>query len=183
LRTTGDPFGPPRKGTPGENEKCEKFAVYESRSIDYDERSIAASNGGRTLRERREDVSKSYGSILTSWGRLLEAVERERDLLPDLSAERAAMAEILAAARHAQAKQDYHRGERQRATQKLKEALERGADVARQLRAGAVLGLTPRNEKLATFQVKPLRKRETPKAKDPQPLGQAAITTDAAGDP
>lgn len=100
-----------------------------------------------------------YGSVTGKLRRLLVTLAENADALPDITAERHVLEQSLATAEEAKGRQDAARGDRQLATHDVKEALERAKDAAIQLQKAAVFKLGPRSEKLATFLVKPLRKR------------------------
>ena len=104
-------------------------------------------------------MSKSQGSVMSDWQRLLSAVQDNADRLPDTQVERSTLEAALAKALEAKTLQDLHRAEKQRATQLLQKALAEGADAAAQLRGAAMFKLGPRNEKLVQFQIAPLRKQ------------------------
>jgi len=101
----------------------------------------------------------SFGDLTGTFQRLLVAVEENKDRLPDVQAEKAALEKSLADAQEAKKRQDLHVSDKQRATQDLAAALARGKDAAIQLRGAAKFKLGPRDEKLVHFQVAPLRKR------------------------
>ena len=77
----------------------------------------------------------------------------------DLQRLLAALQKALADAQAAKARQDFHKSERQVASQDLKATLTQGRDLAMRLRSAAKFKIGPRNEKLAQFNIKPLRKR------------------------
>jgi chromosome segregation ATPase len=104
-------------------------------------------------------TSKTYGAKTGGLRRLLVAVEENAAALPDVAMERINLELALSSAEDAKNRQDSAVGNKQRATQELKEALARAEDAARQLQNAAKFKLGPRNEKLVVFQVTPLRKR------------------------
>jgi hypothetical protein len=104
-------------------------------------------------------TGKEYGTKTGKLRRLLVTVAENAAALPDVSVERAVLESALSAAEDAKARQDASVGEKQLATQQLGTALARAQDAAIQLQNAAKFKLGPRNEKLAAFQVTPLRKR------------------------
>jgi len=101
---------------------------------------------------------RNYGAFTTSLRRLVVAVKENAATLPDVTAEVAVLEEALNAAEDAKTRQDAHKGDKQAATQDMKAALVRAQDAAIQLQNAAKFKLGARNEKLTSFQVKPLRK-------------------------
>lgn len=102
---------------------------------------------------------RSYADIVYDWEVLLEAVEENLKVLPDVELERGALQQILEKARGLKARQESLTERRKRVTQELTDLLGLGRDLALQLRAAARLKLGPRNERLARFRVAPLRGR------------------------
>lgn len=90
--------------------------------------------------------------------RLLVALAENAAELPDVKDQIAVLQESLGVAEEAKTRQDAHIGNKQVATQDLKAALARGKDAFVQLQNAVKSKLGLRNEKLAAFQVKPLRK-------------------------
>jgi hypothetical protein len=91
--------------------------------------------------------------------RILVALAENAATLPDISAERAVLERELATVEEAKSRQDAFVGGKQRATQEMREAFVRAREAFLQLQNAAKFKLGPHNEKLASFQVKPLRKR------------------------
>lgn len=103
--------------------------------------------------------SRAYGAFTGKVRRLLVTLSENAATLPDVSVERAILERELTAAEEAKNRQDAFVGGKQRATQELGEALERAREAVMQLQSAAKFKLGPRNEKLASYLVKPLRKR------------------------
>ena len=129
--------------------------------------------------------TRSYADIVYDWEVLLDAVEENLEVLPDVELERGALRQILEKARGLKARQDSLTDSRKRVTQELTDLIGLGRDLAIQLRAAARLKLGPRNERLAQFRVAPLRRRarrgtaelpesETPGEPSPDP-GQQEV--------
>jgi hypothetical protein len=91
--------------------------------------------------------------------RILVTITENAAVLPDVSAERAILERELAAVEEAKNRQDACTGGKQRATQDMREAFGRAREAFLQLQNAAKFKLGPHNEKLVSFQVKPLRKR------------------------
>src|SRR5947207_1572650 len=62
-------------------------------------------------------------------------------------------------------RQDFHLAQRRQATKDVKDALARGLDAGIRLQNAVRFKLGTKDEKLAEFQVKPLRKRPSPAVK------------------
>jgi hypothetical protein len=107
--------------------------------------------------------AKDFGATTGRLRRLLVAAAENAAVLPDISTERTVLEQALAVAEDAKKRQDGHTGEKQLATQELKVALARAKDAGIQLQNAAKFKLGPRNEKLVTFQVSPLRPRPSRK--------------------
>jgi hypothetical protein len=91
--------------------------------------------------------------------RILVTLAENAATLPDISVERAVLERELAAVEDAKNRQDACTGGKQRATQDMREAFGRAREAFLQLQSAAKFKLGPHNEKLVSFQVKPLRKR------------------------
>jgi hypothetical protein len=91
--------------------------------------------------------------------RILVTITENAAVLPDVSVERAALERELSAVEEAKNRQDACTGGKQRATQDMREAFGRAREAFLQLQNAAKFKLGPHNEKLVSFQVKPLRKR------------------------
>jgi len=104
-------------------------------------------------------VGDVYGFETGRMRRLLVTIAENLSLLPDISAERQILEQSLAVAEEAKGRQDAAKGDKQLATQQVQTALARAKDAAIQIQKAAVFKLGPRNEKLASFLVAPLRKR------------------------
>lgn len=110
--------------------------------------------------------SRAFGAETGKARRLLVTLAENAATLPDVSVERVSLERELASAEEAKSRQDAFVGEKQRATQQMRDAVGRLKDAFIQLQSAAKFKLGPRNEKLASYMVKPLRKRgSTAKAK------------------
>jgi hypothetical protein len=96
------------------------------------------------------------------------------DTLPDVTAERSELDKSLGLFEDAQKRQKISDAEKRKASQDMVTALGRGKEAARQIRLGAKLSLGARNEKLALFNVAPLRTRAGRKAAILKPPDQPA---------
>jgi hypothetical protein len=105
------------------------------------------------------NTAKRFGTETGNLKRLLVTAAENAALLPDITAERAVLEQELKSAEEAKARQDAALGEKQLATQQLWDALARAKDAGIQLQNAAKFKLGARSEKLASFQVAPLRKR------------------------
>lgn len=102
---------------------------------------------------------RNFAAFVTGLRRLVVAVKENAALLPDVTAELATLEAALNAADDAKSRQDNLRGDRQAATQDMRTALGQAQNAAFQLQSAAKFKLGPRNEKLSSFQLVPLRKR------------------------
>jgi len=94
------------------------------------------------------------------------------DVLPSVTAEKDELDRSLGLFDDARKRQKISDAEKRKATQDMVTALGRSKEAARQVRLGAKLRLGARNEKLALFNVAPLRTRAGRKAailKPPDP--------------
>ena len=120
--------------------------------------------------------SRSFADFVTGWTRLLQASDANQSILPDLTALKGVLQGVVEELRVITARQDAHRASLLADSQRQKELMVQGRDVATQLRSAIVSHLGPRNPKLAEFRVrylgKPVRKGEELKAK-PKPETEA----------
>lgn len=105
------------------------------------------------------NTAKQFGAATGNLRRLLVAMTENAATLPDVTAERNILEQELGNAEEAKARQDAATGDKQLATQQLRDALARAKDAGLQLQNAAKFKLGARNEKLSAFQVAPLRKR------------------------
>jgi hypothetical protein len=105
------------------------------------------------------ETSGTFGAITGKARRLLVTLAENADSLPDTTLERATLERELVAAEEAKSRQDAFVGEKQRATHQVKESLGRAKEAFIQLQSAAKFKLGPHNEKLASYLVKPLRRR------------------------
>ncbi|HET9226881.1 MAG TPA: hypothetical protein VFR31_09450 [Thermoanaerobaculia bacterium] len=121
---------------------------------------------------------RSIADFVTAWNRLLQALDANLPVLPDLTQLRAALQAVVDEVTVVMASQDAHRAGLQTETQRLNVLLVRGRDSAHQLRGAIVSHLGPRNPKLAEFRMRylgkpsalPKNEPETPEA--PAPVEQ-----------
>lgn len=105
------------------------------------------------------EKSRALGAETAKMRRILVTLAENAATLPDISAERAVLERELTAVEDAKSRQDSFVGGKQRATQEMREAFGRAREAFLQLQSAAKFKLGPHNEKLVSFQVKPLRKR------------------------
>jgi hypothetical protein len=101
-------------------------------------------------------------------------VAENEDVLPTVTAEKDELDKSMDLFDDAQKRQKIYDAEKRKATQDMVTALGRGKEAARKVRLGAKLRLGPRNEKLALFNVAPLRTRAGRKAAILKPTDQPA---------
>jgi hypothetical protein len=105
------------------------------------------------------ETSRVYGAFTGKARRILVTLTENAATMPDISVERANLERELTAVEEAKSRQDAFRGEKQRATQDMREALGRAREAVLQLQSAAKFKLGPHNQKLASYLVKPLGKR------------------------
>jgi hypothetical protein len=105
------------------------------------------------------EKSRALGAETAKMRRILVTLAENAATLPDVSAERAVLERELTTVEDAKSRQDSFVGGKQRATQEMREAFGRAREAFLQLQSAAKFKLGPHNEKLASYQVKPLRKR------------------------
>lgn len=121
---------------------------------------------------------RSIADFVTAWNRLLQALDANQPVLPDLTQLRAALESVVEEVAVVMANQDAHRAGLQTETQRLNVLMVRGRDAAAQLRGAIVSHLGPRNPKLAEFRMRFLGKpralpKDEPEAPEaPAPAGQ-----------
>jgi hypothetical protein len=96
------------------------------------------------------------------------------DVLPTVMAEKDELDKSIDLFDDAQKRQKIYDAEKRKATQDMMVALGRSKEAARQIRLGAKLRLGARNERLALFNVAPLRTRAGRKAAILKPPDQPA---------
>jgi len=89
--------------------------------------------------------------------RLSERVSENADILPNVTADKDALDRALGSFDDAEKRQKIHEAEKRKATQDKAMFLDRGKEAARRIRLAAQVRLGARNEKLALFNVAPLR--------------------------
>jgi len=99
---------------------------------------------------------RSFADYLTSWTRLLQAIEVNQSILPNLTVLTAVLEGLIEEMSVITARQDAHRASLRTDTKRLNELLVRGRDGVLQIRGTIVSHLGPRNPKLAEFRVRPL---------------------------
>lgn len=102
--------------------------------------------------------SRSFADFLTAWTRLLQASDTNQAILPDLTQLKGVLQGVVDELKVITARQDAHRASLLVDSQRQKELMVQGRDVALQLRAVIVSHLGPRNPKLAEFRLRFLGK-------------------------
>lgn len=102
---------------------------------------------------------KNHSEIIVDAEKLLAAVTNNPDLLSNIEEYRAPLELALTDIKSLLFLQQKLRGDRQKATQDLQEALRRTKDLTIQLRGVIRAKVGIRSEKLVEFRVAPLRKR------------------------
>jgi hypothetical protein len=119
----------------------------------------------------------SYSELILDFQELIRSVDTAPELLPSIEAERQVLVQVVADVERLRTRQRELTALKQRATQELREAIERGKEARIQVRSVLRGKVGPKNERLVQFQVAPLRKRkrkpaeedETPNGENPGP--------------
>ncbi len=112
--------------------------------------------------------NNSYAVLLNDWQQTLAAVDRTPDLQPAVEAERQALIQSVAEVEALLRRQQELIALKQRATQELREARERGKEADIKLRSLVRGKLGHKNELLVQFKVAPKRKpRRKPEEEEP----------------
>lgn len=128
----------------------------------------------------------SQPEVIRHSEKLLDAIESNPALLPDLSDLTGPLREVIGEIKVLSARQETLRADRQKTTQDLQAAFDQARDLGIRLRAAVKWRLGPRTEKLVEFQVAPLRPRtrstkRRPKATPANPVNApAAASTETA---
>src|SRR6185436_12565903 len=126
-------------------------------------------------------TNNSYAVLLNDWQQTLSAVDKTPDLQPSVETERQALIQSVAEVETLLRRQQELIALKQRATQELKEARERGKEVDIKLRSVVRGKLGHKNELLVQFKVAPKRK---PKRKpEEEPSGEKPGTGPGGADP
>ena len=126
----------------------------------------------------------SYPELILDFQELLAATEKTPDLLPSIEAERQVLVQVLADVETHRARQKELTALKQRATQQLREAIERGKEARIQVRSVLRGKVGPKNELLVHFKVAPLRKRKRKLAEEEKkPSGEKPGTGPGGTDP
>ena len=100
-----------------------------------------------------------YGVTLNGWERLLASLEANKETFPQLDAYRTQLEAMLSQAREASAEQTAMAAGKQQATQRIQTLLVDGRKLATVLRTVVRQHFGNRSEKLAEFDLQPLRAR------------------------
>ena len=111
---------------------------------------------------------RTFADFVTAWSRLLQALDANQPVLPDLTQLRAALQAVVDEVAVVMATQDAHRAGLQTESQRLRVLMVRGRDAAHQLRGAIVSHLGPRNPKLAEFRMRYLGKPRTLRKDEPE---------------
>jgi outer membrane murein-binding lipoprotein Lpp len=107
------------------------------------------------------------GGVFRDWEAVLGACTQNAALVPGVDSLKADLDRLLTQAKDLKVQQETFEGMRQAMTQQLKKALEDGREVARKIRAFAVVQLGSDNKHLTQFGVTP-RQRRPRKSKSPE---------------
>ena len=100
-----------------------------------------------------------YGATFNGWERLLASLEANKETFPQLDAYRTQLEAMLSQAREASAEQTAMAAGKQQATQRIQTLLVDGRKLATVLRTVVRQHFGNRSEKLAEFDLQPLRAR------------------------
>jgi hypothetical protein len=113
-------------------------------------------------------VNASYADFVTDWEQLLTAIAGD-PVLANLKS-KPLLEQALADVKATNARQTFHKAERQQATKDLDAGLLKGKDLASHVRVEIRAELGLRAEKLVQFRVQPLR--DKPRRKKKTPTGE-----------
>jgi len=123
----------------------------------------------------------SQADIALDWRGLIDATDKNPDLLPIVQGERDALEQFLETFGTLKATQDELTAMRQEVTQKLLATLAQGKEVAIRIRSVVRGKIGPRSERLAQFKVPPIRSRpRKPVVELPPPGGEEVGTKPGA---
>ena len=112
--------------------------------------------------------NSSFADFIADWRRLLAALDANPDSVPDLSTQRPAMESILDELEAVVTRQDAIRVDSKENASEARQLLQKGSDVAIQIRAALRAHFGPRNPKLAEFRVRVLgQPRRRPNPEEP----------------
>ena len=127
-------------------------------------------------------TNNSYAVLLNNWQQTLSAVDKTPDLQPSVETERQALIQSVAEVETLLRRQQELIALKQRATQELKEARERGREMDIKLRSMVRGKLGHKNELLVQFNVAPQRKPQRKPAEE-KPSGEKPGTGPGGADP
>lgn len=114
----------------------------------------------------------SHASLVTDFEELLTNVSSEKDL-PDLTAFRAPLEQLMNEIKARGALRKVRIGIKQQETQELKELMTKAKEAASRLRLAIKSHLGPKNERLLTFGIQPVRKPSKPVVVEEGPKPEA----------
>ena len=127
-------------------------------------------------------TQNSYPVLLSDWQQTLAAVDKTPDLQPGVEAERQVLVQSLAEVQALLNRQQELIALKQRTTQELHEARERGKAAWISLRSVVRGKIGHKNELLVQFKVTPTRKRKR-KPEEEEPSGEKPGTGPGGTDP
>jgi len=131
--------------------------------------------------------TNSFPKLLRDWEGLMSACKENPEIATLTEPLRTELDGLLAAGKDLADKQSSFKAQKQRATQELREVMEKGKELARRLRRVAPFKLGTDNEQLVQFNVKPIRKRGSrkkgPEVKPPVPPGDGEPTQTTGAKP
>ena len=107
------------------------------------------------------------GDVFRDWEAVLGACTQNAALVPGVDSLKAELDGLLVQAKDLKVQQETFEGARQAMTQKLDKAIDDGREVARKIRAFAVVHLGSDSKLLSQFGVTPRQGRGSRKAKSP----------------
>ncbi len=128
--------------------------------------------------------NKPYAVLLNDWQQTLSAVDNTPELQPSVETERQALIQSVAEVETLLRRQQELIALKQRATQELQEARERGREMDIKLRSMVRGKLGHKNQLLVQFNVAPQRKpKRKPVEQDEEPSGEKPGTGPGGTDP
>jgi hypothetical protein len=112
------------------------------------------------------DVS-SFPDFMADWDRLIKAVDKNQQLLPDLAGLVGPLEALLAEARDLDAAKAAAKAQLRQGSKRTRTLVPEGRAAASRVRAALVAHFGSHNEILGEFGVAPVRRRRVPQQPDP----------------
>ena len=101
----------------------------------------------------------SHADITADWEELIQAVQGDPEVQPTVDTDRQSLAQSLTTVQGLKVRQNDLKGQRQAVTQQLKGEVAKGKETAIKIRSMTRGKIGPKDERLVSFKIAPLRKR------------------------